>query len=184
MKRLLLLSITIFLLLPLMGATVTAGIGEAVAVSLKGKIEAQELVISVKGESKDGELIEDDTLIFDFPITDHDKRSWVMEIPLVFTYTSNQNLPSNANLVFTVGEFIGDNGGRLKAELKTARLSPKTFVVNPDPDRIELKTTFEAGRQTNTPIGTVIVVFKKAEEELFPVGNYTGEFFISFLREN
>ena len=158
--------------------------GEAVAVSLKGRIEAQELVISVKGESKDGELIEDDTLVFDFPITDHDKRSWVMEIPLVFTYTSNQNLPSNANLVFTVGEFIGDNGGRLKAELKTARLSPKTFVVNPDPDRIELKTTFEAGRQTNTPIGTVIVVFKKAEEELFPVGNYTGEFFISFLREN
>ncbi|NLZ77415.1 MAG: hypothetical protein GX911_05560 [Spirochaetales bacterium] len=185
MKRLLLLSITLFLLLPLAGATFTVGIGEPVSVSLKGTIKAQELTISVRGEGRDDDLIgEDDILTFDFPITAHDKRSWVQEVPLHFAYSSNQNLRSGAYLTFSVGEFRGDNGGILKPELRTDNLSSNTFVIDPDPNRIQVKTTFEAGRQDDTPIGTVIVVFKKTEEELFPVGNYTGEFFINFRREN
>jgi len=183
MKRLLLLSITLFLLLPLAGRTITAGLGEPVAVSLKGTIDSKELTISVRGEGMDEELNEYDVLMFDFPITDHDKRSWVKEVPLHFTYSSNKNLPSKAHLEFVVGEFVGDSGFKLKPKLEIARSSNK-IDQDSDPRRILLETTFESGWQEDTPIVTVIVVFTKAEEELFPVGNYTGVFSINYLGIN
>ena len=77
MKRLLLLSITLFLLLPLAGATIIAGLGEPVSVSLKGTIDSKEVVISVGGGGMDVVVNEYDVLRFYFPITDPDKRSWV-----------------------------------------------------------------------------------------------------------
>ena len=84
---------------------------------------------------------------------------------------------------FVVGEFVGDSGFKLKPELKIARSSNK-IDLDSDPRRILLETTFESGRQEDTPIVTVVVVFTKAEEELFPVGNYTGVFSINYLGIN
>ena len=180
MKRLLVLSLSIFLLLPLVADTQSAKIGESVSISLKGKIEAQELTISVRRGGEEEELAEDGILVFDFP----NREAWVMEIPLVFSYSSNQNIPSSAGLIFKFDELRGENGSTLPAELTTANLSSKTWVFTQDSNRIHLKTTFEAGQQTDVQIGIVNVVFQKTENDLFAYGNYSGAFSIEYEQDS
>lgn len=182
MKRLLVLSLSIFLLLPLVADSTTqsAKIGESVSISLKGKIEAQELTISVRRGGEEEAIAEDGILVFDFP----NREAWVMEIPLVFSYSSNQNIPSNAGLIFEFDELRGENGSTLPAELTTANLSSKTWVFTQDSNRIHLKTTFEAGQQTDVQIGIVNVVFQKTENDLFAYGNYSGAFSIEYEQDS
>ena len=180
MKRLLVLSLSRFLLLPLVADIQSAKIGESVSISLKGKIEAQELTISVRRGGEEEELAEDGILVFDFP----NREAWVMEIPLVFSYSSNQNIPSSAGLIFKFDELRGENGSTLPAELTTANLSSKTWVFTQDSNRIHLKTTFEAGQQTDVQIGIVNVVFQKTENDLFAYGNYSGAFSIEYEQDS
>ncbi|MFA7560400.1 MAG: hypothetical protein WCY61_06745, partial [Sphaerochaeta sp.] len=106
------------------------------------------------------------------------------EVALVFSYSSHQSQSSNATLILSVGTFENEGGGRIGAELIATNLNTSTVSIGSESDRITLRTTFEAGLQQDTQIGTILVVFRKTEYDLFSVGNYSGEFSIEFQQEN
>ena len=180
MKKLLALSFLFILLFPLGAETTTAGMGESVKISLSGTIEAKDLVISVRQRDASGELSEGDTITFEFPTGEE----WQKEVALVFSYSSHQSQSSRAILTLSIGAFENEGGGRIGAELIATNLNTSTVSNDSETDRITLRTTFEAGLQQDTQIGTILVVFRKTEYDLFSVGNYTGEFSIEFQQEN
>ena len=180
MKKLLALSLLFILLLPLGAETTTAGMGESVKISLSGTIEAKDLVISVRQSDASGELSEGDTITFEFPTGEE----WQKEVALVFSYSSHQSQSSRAILTLSIGAFENEGGGRIGAELVATNLNTKTINTSSESDQITLKTTFDPGLQQDTPIGTILVVFRKTEFDLFSVGEYSGEFSIEFQQEN
>ena len=120
------------------------------------------------------------TITFEFPTGEE----WQKEVALVFSYSSHQSQSSRAILTLSIGAFENEGGGRIGAELIATNLNTSTVSNDSETDRITLRTTFEAGLQQDTQIGTILVVFRKTEYDLISVGYYTGEFSIEFQQEN